>query len=71
VQLSQRVEGLDPDTRSATLECRGQVRYGNCILATGARPTVLPVPGADHPSVRYLRSLASAQALRDRGLDLP
>jgi NADPH-dependent 2,4-dienoyl-CoA reductase/sulfur reductase-like enzyme len=64
VRLSRRVEGLDPDTRTATLDGGGQVRYDNCVLATGARPTVLPVPGADHPSVRYLRSLASAQALR-------
>jgi 3-phenylpropionate/trans-cinnamate dioxygenase ferredoxin reductase subunit len=64
VRLSRRVERLDPDARTATLDDGGQVRYGNCVLTTGARPTALPVPGADHPAVRYLRSLASAQALR-------
>jgi 3-phenylpropionate/trans-cinnamate dioxygenase ferredoxin reductase subunit len=64
VRLSRRVEGLDPATRVVTLNDGEQVHYGDCVLTTGAVPTVLSVSGADHPSVRYLRSLASAQALR-------
>ena len=39
--------------------------YGQCILATGASPKPLPVPGAEESGVRYLRSRRQARALRE------
>jgi NADPH-dependent 2,4-dienoyl-CoA reductase/sulfur reductase-like enzyme len=36
------------------------------VLATGGRARKLPVPGADHPAVTTLRTLAEAELLRDR-----
>ncbi|MEV4604883.1 FAD/NAD(P)-binding oxidoreductase [Amycolatopsis sp. NPDC049253] len=38
--------------------------FTKCVLATGAEPLRPPVPGADHPDVRCLRSLHSSRELR-------
>ncbi|WP_460811066.1 NAD(P)/FAD-dependent oxidoreductase [Microlunatus endophyticus] len=41
------------------------------MLATGSRPAVLPVEGADHPGVIYVRDRASGERLRGlRGADI-
>lgn len=40
--------------------------FTTCVLATGCEPTVLPVPGGDHPDVLALRSLAQGRLLRGR-----
>jgi 3-phenylpropionate/trans-cinnamate dioxygenase ferredoxin reductase subunit len=59
--LGQTVERLDPVGHSITAGT--QIGYRNCVLATGCRPATLPVPGADHPDVRSLRSVADARLL--------
>jgi len=40
------------------------IGYRRCVLATGCNPAVLPVPGAEHPTVLRLRSLTDGRALR-------
>ncbi len=58
------VTALDTTTRSATLDDGRTVRYGRCLLATGAEPLALPAPGAVHGLP--VRTLADARALRER-----
>jgi 3-phenylpropionate/trans-cinnamate dioxygenase ferredoxin reductase component len=57
---------LDPDARVVALEDGGELRYGACVLATGAEPTRPPVPGAVLPGVCVLRAVDDALALRER-----
>ncbi len=56
------VISLDPGERLAGLSDGGIVRYERCLLATGAAPHRLPVPGADHAML--LRTAVDARRLR-------
>jgi NADPH-dependent 2,4-dienoyl-CoA reductase/sulfur reductase-like enzyme len=64
VRLGTRARSLDPARRVVTFPDGQALSYGCCILATGAVPTPLPVPGADGPGVFYLRSRRQARELR-------
>jgi 3-phenylpropionate/trans-cinnamate dioxygenase ferredoxin reductase subunit len=55
--IGGRVVALDPDVRGVVLSGGRELAYAHCLLATGAEPTRLPVPGADHPRVRVVRTL--------------
>jgi NADPH-dependent 2,4-dienoyl-CoA reductase/sulfur reductase-like enzyme len=65
VRLRTRVQSLDTDRRVVTLSGGETLSYGRCIVATGASPKPLPVPGAEGSGVRYLRSRHQARELRD------
>ena len=58
-----RATALDPAAKSVTLSDGRSLSYGALVLATGADPVRLPIPGADLPHVRLLRSLADSRAL--------
>lgn len=62
--LGEAVTGLDPTARTVTLAGGRVLDYQTCVLATGGASKPLPVPGADDPEVRQLRSVASARELR-------
>jgi 3-phenylpropionate/trans-cinnamate dioxygenase ferredoxin reductase component len=64
VRLSRSVASVDPVDRSARLFDGTRLRYQSCVLATGATPKPLPLPGADDRRVGYLRSLRNAHSLR-------
>jgi 3-phenylpropionate/trans-cinnamate dioxygenase ferredoxin reductase subunit len=66
VLLSGRGVTLDADQRTAVLSGGRGLAYRNCVLATGAEPTRLPVPGADHPGVRVIRTLDHVRELTSR-----
>ena len=55
--VAGRVVTLDADERVAELSGGRELPYLQCLLATGAEPTRLPVPGADHPAVHVVRTL--------------
>ena len=59
-----RVESLDPGAREVTLSGGSTMAYSRLLLATGAAPRRLALPGADLPGVRYLREMADSDALR-------
>jgi NADPH-dependent 2,4-dienoyl-CoA reductase/sulfur reductase-like enzyme len=64
--ISGRAVALDADARSVILSGGRELRYGQLVLATGAEPTRLPVPGADDPGVRVLRTLDHLRELQRR-----
>jgi len=65
VRLRTRAQALDPARRVLTLAGGETLGYDWCLLATGAAPKPLPVPGAEGSSVYYLRSRQQAKRLRD------
>jgi 3-phenylpropionate/trans-cinnamate dioxygenase ferredoxin reductase subunit len=64
LRLGRRVARLEPEDRVVDLEDGERIAYARCLIATGARPLALPVPGFDRPGVHTLRTLADALALR-------
>jgi len=63
VQTDRRVARLDPAQKILTLSDGSRASYGALLLATGAEPVRLTVPGGDLPHVHTLRSLADCEAL--------
>jgi 3-phenylpropionate/trans-cinnamate dioxygenase ferredoxin reductase component len=64
VRLRTWARALDTVSRTVTLSDGRTLSYGWCVLATGASPKPLPVPGAEGSGVRYLRSRHQAAQLR-------
>ncbi len=65
----RHVTALDLDQRTATFADGGRLGFGRCLLATGAEPRALPVPGAEHALL--LRTLADARRLRQAAVAAP
>ncbi len=65
VRLGTRARSLDPARGVVILPDGQALSYGWCILATGASPKPLPVPGAGGSGVFYLRSRQQARELRE------
>jgi 3-phenylpropionate/trans-cinnamate dioxygenase ferredoxin reductase subunit len=61
-----RVVSLSPADKTVTLASDETLAYEILILATGARPRPLTIPGADLSGVLVLRSAADAEALKAR-----
>ena len=58
-----RATRLDTAAKKLEVEGRDPVTYDALILATGADPIHLGLPGEDDPRVHYLRSLADSDAI--------
>lgn len=65
LHLGQTVTALDRVDRSVRLGDGTVVHYDKLLLATGAEPRRLPVPGTDLVGVHHLRRLAHADRLRN------
>ena len=63
LKLKTDVTAIDTGARVVQLGGGGKVQFDKLLLATGAEPVKLPVPGADRPHVHTLRSLADSRAI--------
>jgi NADPH-dependent 2,4-dienoyl-CoA reductase/sulfur reductase-like enzyme len=61
--LSTRVTAIDPARRVVTLDSGRELAWGALLLATGADPIRLDIPGADPARVHVLRSFADSKAI--------
>jgi NADPH-dependent 2,4-dienoyl-CoA reductase/sulfur reductase-like enzyme len=65
LRLGCRVAAIDVGAAAVVLADGGREHYDRLVLATGARPRRLQVPGGDLPGVFYLRTVADALALHE------
>ncbi len=64
LRLGVTVERIDPEQHTVVLEGGEELSYGTLVLATGARPRPLPLPGADLVGVHTYRTLVDADTVR-------
>ena len=64
LELETTVTGLDAAERSIQLEDGSRRKYDQLLIASGALPRTLDVPGADLPGVFSLRTLDNSTAIR-------
>ena len=64
LQPGERLERIDRAGRQVELASGRRLPYEHLVLALGARPRPLPVPGGDLDRVHVLRTLADAEVLR-------
>jgi 3-phenylpropionate/trans-cinnamate dioxygenase ferredoxin reductase subunit len=65
LRLGVTAERIDPDRHVVVLEGGEEVPYSTLVVATGARPRELPLPGADLVGVHTYRFLPDAATVRE------
>src|SRR5215467_1964734 len=66
LRLATEIGSIDPRGRSVTLADGKSLPFDKLLLATGAEPIRLDIPGANAPHVFVLRSLADSRAIIER-----
>ncbi|WP_311970318.1 FAD-dependent oxidoreductase [Pseudomonas baltica] len=65
LRLGSRVQRIEREHARVRLDTGDTLTYGALVLATGGRARRLELPGAEHPRVMTLRSMADVQRLRE------
>jgi NADPH-dependent 2,4-dienoyl-CoA reductase/sulfur reductase-like enzyme/nitrite reductase/ring-hydroxylating ferredoxin subunit len=69
LKLGARVVAIDTASQRVQITDGSHHDYDALLLATGAEPVCIDIPGADLPHVRYLRTLANSRALVAKSLE--
>jgi apoptosis-inducing factor 3 len=69
VRLGARVASIDTARLAAVLTDGGRIECDALLLATGAHPVRLDIPGADLPKLHYLRTLDDSRAIIAKAKD--
>ena len=64
--INTSVKAIDPEKKKVTLSDGRSLGYDALLLATGAEPVRLSIPGSDLPNVLYLRTLADSRRIIDK-----
>jgi 3-phenylpropionate/trans-cinnamate dioxygenase ferredoxin reductase subunit len=65
LRLQSRVVSLDKERRTLGMADGSSLCYHKVVLATGARPRPLPIPGADASGVHALRTIDDTNGIAD------
>jgi NADPH-dependent 2,4-dienoyl-CoA reductase/sulfur reductase-like enzyme/nitrite reductase/ring-hydroxylating ferredoxin subunit len=65
LRLSTEVTKIDPQSRTVHCASGEQIAFDRLLIATGAEPNRLNVPGLDQPHAFSLRSVKDARAIAD------
>ena len=63
LRLKTTVAAIDPSAHQVALGDGSKIAYDRLLLATGAEPVRLPLPGMDLPHVHTLRTLGDCRAI--------
>jgi NADPH-dependent 2,4-dienoyl-CoA reductase/sulfur reductase-like enzyme/nitrite reductase/ring-hydroxylating ferredoxin subunit len=63
LKLKTEVSAIDPKAKEVTLGDGGKIKFDKLLLATGAEPVRLDIPGAKLKHVHTLRSFADSRAI--------
>ena len=58
-------DSMDRENKLVTLSDRRRYEYGKLLIATGATPIELKIPGTDRDNVFYLRTVDDSMKIRD------
>ena len=64
LQVERKVSAVDLKGKRLVLDRGGEIAFEKLVIATGAQPRTLNVPGAKLGNLFYLRSLSDSKAIR-------
>ncbi len=69
LRLDTTAESVDTGAHTVGIAGGETIPYGTLVIASGARPRTLAVPGADLPAVHTFRTLADALAVKEEAAE--